>query len=195
MKTEYVNGLKAYDTPEKGHRHFSPLYAFYPANIIGYHKKPEQTEWIKKLFKFRLDNSGQHIGWSAAWAICLAARLRDAYTARNVIKGLLSHAIFSNMFCVHPPFYFQIDGNLGFVAGINEMLVTEENGIIELLPALPENFVIYGEVRDIVVNKAKISFEWKNGLITNIESDKPVQLLNTKLSDNISINKNIDILS
>lgn len=186
---------KEYDTPEKGHRHFSPLYAFYPANIIGYHKNPQQTEWIKKLFKFRLDNSGQHIGWSAAWAICLAARLRDAYTARNVIKGLLSHAIFSNMFCVHPPFYFQIDGNLGFVAGINEMLVTEENGIIELLPALPENFAKSGKVKDMVVNGAKISFEWKNGLITNIESDKPVQLLNTKLSDNISTNKNIDILS
>lgn len=75
------------------------------------------------------------------------------------------------------------------------MLVTEENGVIELLPALPENFAIYGEVRDMVVNGAKISFEWKNGLITNIESDKPVQLLNTKLSDNISINENIDILS
>lgn len=99
------------------------------------------------------------------------------------------------MFCVHPPFYFQIDGNLGFVAGINEMLVTEENGIIELLPALPENFAKSGKVKDMVVNGTKISFEWKNGLITNIESDKPVQLLNTKLSDSISTNKNIDILS
>ena len=35
-----ANGIcewhKDYETPEKGHRHFSPLYAFYPAALIGY---------------------------------------------------------------------------------------------------------------------------------------------------------------
>lgn len=185
---------KDYDTPEKGHRHFSPLYAFYPANLIGYYENPEQTNWIKELFKYRIDNSGQHIGWSAAWAICLSARLRDADTAKTIIKNLLCHAVFSNLFCVHPPFYFQIDGNLGFVAGINEMLITEENGMIELLPALPENFSQSGEVNNMVINGAKISFKWNNTVVTKIQSDKPLKVLDKNLSKAISANENISII-
>lgn len=182
-----------YDTPEKGHRHFSPLYAFYPADVIGFYGNKEQTEWIKKLFHYRIDNSGQHIGWSAAWAICLSARLREKETTQKVIRSMLSHSVFKNLFCVHPPFYFQIDGNLGFVAGINEMLITEENGIVELIPALPDSFGKSGEVSNMVVNGAKISFKWQNGLITEIHSNKPVKILNKHLQSELITNENISV--
>ena len=46
-----------FDTPEKGHRHFSPLYAFYPGHIIGYRRDGEKREWVRKLFEYRIDNS------------------------------------------------------------------------------------------------------------------------------------------
>lgn len=194
---EGENGIcewhKDFETPEKGHRHFSPLYGFYPGNIIGFYKNSEQTEWIQKLFKYRLANSGQHIGWSAAWAICLGARLRDSETVRNIIRGMLSHSVFSNLFCVYPPFYFQIDGNLGFVAGINEMLITEENGTVELLSALPNNFGLSGEAENMVVNGAKISFKWENGLITEIDSSKPITVINKHLSESVSIGDSISV--
>lgn len=190
-----ANGIcewhKDYETPEKGHRHFSPLYAFYPANLIGYNENKEQRRWIQKLFKYRLENSGQHIGWSAAWAICIAARLRDGDTARTVIRNLLCHAVFKNLFCVHPPFYFQIDGNLGFIAGINEMLLTEENSMIELLPALPENFAESGHVQNMLVNGAKISFKWKNGMVTEISADKPILVYDKNIAVNINTDNNI----
>lgn len=182
---------KDYETPEKGHRHFSPLYAFYPAALIGYYENKEQRQWIQKLFKYRLENSGQHIGWSAAWAICIAARLRDSNTAKTVIRNLLCHAVFKNLFCVHPPFYFQIDGNLGFIAGINEMLLTEENSMIELLPALPENFAESGHVQNMLVNGAKISFKWKNGMVTEISADKPILVYDKNIAVNINTDNNI----
>ena len=187
-----INGIcewhKDYETPEKGHRHFSPHYSFYPANVIGYYENKEQTYWIKRLFKYRLENSGQHIGWSAAWAICISARLRDADTAQKVIKGLLKHAIFSNLFCVHPPFYFQIDGNLGFIAGINEMLLTEENGAVELIPSLSENLAESGNVENMVVNGAKISFKWKKGMVTEISADKPILVYDKNIANNAYTN-------
>lgn len=193
---EGKNGIcewhKEYETPEKGHRHFSPLYAFYPADIIGFYGNKNQREWVRKLFHYRIENSAQHIGWSAAWAICLSARLREKETVQKVIHGMLSHSVFKNLFCVHPPFYFQIDGNLGFVAGINEMLITEESRIIELLPALPDNFGSSGEVRDMLVNGTKISFKWKSGLVTEISSDKPVTILNRHLSNAV---KTSDIIT
>ncbi|HBM03801.1 MAG TPA: hypothetical protein DD364_06090, partial [Ruminococcaceae bacterium] len=182
-----------YEAPEPGHRHFSPLYAFYPANVIGFYTDKKQTEWVRNLFKTRTDNSTQYIGWSAAWAICLSARLREKETAQKVIRSMLCHSVFKNLFCVHPPFYFQIDGNLGFVAGINEMLITEENGIVELIPALPDNFGKSGEVRNMVVNGAKISFKWQNGLITEIHSNKPVKILNKHLQSELITNENISV--
>lgn len=182
-----------YEAPEPGHRHFSPLYAFYPANVIGFYTDKKQTEWVRNLFKTRTDNSTQYIGWSAAWAICLSARLREKETAQKVIRSMLCHSVFKNLFCVHPPFYFQIDGNLGFVAGINEMLITEENGIVELIPALLDNFGKSGEVRNMVVNGAKISFKWQNGFVTEIHSDKPVKILNKHLQSELITNENISI--
>lgn len=195
--TKGENGIcewhKHYETPEKGHRHFSPLYAFYPANIIGYNENPEETKWVRDLFQYRLANSGQHIGWSAAWAICLSARLRDADTAKTVIRNLLCHAVFQNLFCVHPPFLFQIDGNLGFVAGINEMLLTEEKDVITLIPALPQNFALSGEVRDMAVKGVKISFKWQNGKITEISADKKVTVSSENISENAVIAENVII--
>ena len=194
---EGKNGIcewhKNFETPEPGHRHFSPLYAFYPANVISFYSNKNQTEWVRNLFKVRTNNSTQYIGWSAAWAICLSARLREKETAQKVIRSMLCHSVFKNLFCVHPPFYFQIDGNLGFVAGINEMLITEENGIVELTPALPDNFGKSGEVRNMVVNGVKISFKWQNGLVTEIYSDKPVKILNKHLQSELITNENISI--
>lgn len=194
-----ANGIcewhKVYDTPEKGHRHFSPLYAFYPAKIIGYYADREKTEWVKQLFHYRTENARQYIGWSAAWGICLAARLRESETAQKIIRSMLSHSVFKNLFCVHPPFYFQIDGNLGFVAGINEMLLTEENGIVELLPALPKNFSESGEVQDMVVNGAKISFAWKNGTVVSVSADKPVRILKKHISDNAAQENTVKLVA
>ncbi len=184
----------SFETNEKGHRHFSPLYAFYPGNIIGFNKDKEEISWINDLFNYRLKNSGQHIGWSAAWAICLSARLRDKKTAQRVIRDLLCYAVFQNLFCVHPPFYFQIDGNLGFVAGINELLLTEENETVELLATLPDSFKACGEVKNMVVNKAKISFKWVDGYVTEIESDKPVRIIEKNLSENVITNENAVIV-
>lgn len=68
---------------EAGHRHFSPLYGFYPANTIKYHADAEKREWVRRLFNYRTDNSTQYIGWSAAWAICLCGRLHDGEKAEK----------------------------------------------------------------------------------------------------------------
>lgn len=183
---------KDYEMPERGHRHFSLLYSFYPANVIKYYENKVQTEQIQKLFFDRINHSKQYIGWSAAWGICLAARLHDSKNVKMIIKKFLGHAVFKNLFCVHPPYYFQIDGNLGFVAGIHEMLVYEENGVIELLPALPDNLQ-NGCVRNLFVNGVNISFEWKDGKVTSIFADKKAYIMKNNLSDSIDLNENVAI--
>ncbi|MGN0447970.1 MAG: glycosyl hydrolase family 95 catalytic domain-containing protein [Acutalibacteraceae bacterium] len=185
---------KCYEFHEKGHRHFSPLYAFYPGNLIGFYNDSEKTGWIKELYNYRLKHSTQHIGWSAAWAICLSARLRDGEKAAEVICGLLRNAVFKNLFCSHPPHYFQIDGNFGFVAGLNEMLLNEEDGIIELISALTKAIAKGGNVKNLVVNSAKVSFKWSDGKITEISADKPIKVRTINLSENAVISDNVKII-
>lgn len=185
---------KDYKIPERGHRHFSPLYGFHPGNLIKYHKNKYETEQIKKLFEDRIKHSKEYIGWSAAWAICLASRLHDSKNVKKVIQKFLGFAVYKNMFCYHPVDYFQIDGNFGFIAAINEMLIYEEDGIIELIPALPKKYKD-GKAENLLVNGVQISFEWKNCKIVSIKADKHIKIYNLNLSENASIGNNIKLVN
>lgn len=171
---------KEYDFNEKGHRHFSPLYGVYPGKTIGYYNDKQLFDLNYKLFKVRMDNAYSSIGWSAAWAICLAGRFHDKGIAQKTIKCMLAKSIMKNLFDFHPPLYFQIDGNFGFVAGINELLVYEEDGIIELLPACIDELK-NGSVQGHIVNGIKIDFEWTNGQVTKFVADKKIKLRNKNI--------------
>lgn len=184
---------KEFEYPEKGHRHFSPLYSFYPGNLIGFYEDKKNTATVQKRFEHRLRFTQQHIGWSAAWAMCLAARLRDSKTFLAVMTNMFAHCVFENLFCVHPPNYFQIDGNLGFAAGINEMLLAEENGVIDLLPALPALFAQKGEVKNMLVSGAKISFKWQNGKVYEVISDQDIKMHRLHLSDDVFLGEHVKL--
>ncbi len=175
-----------YTMPEKGHRHFSPLYAFYPAKVIGYYRNPQEKEWVENLYNTRIENSSNFIGWSSAWSICIAGRLRKADSAEEIIKKMIKSSFFNNLFDSHPPFIFQIDGNLGFVSAINELLVTEEDGVIELLPALPQ-MMKNGEIHNIRTSTANdLSFTWKDGKVQSLKViGEPIKLKNLHLQDGI----------
>ncbi|MBQ8177644.1 MAG: glycoside hydrolase family 95 protein [Clostridia bacterium] len=184
-----VEWSKYYPTPEMGHRHFSPLYAFHPARQIGYYSHPEQREWVRRLMHTRIYNVKQYFGWSGAWALALAARLREKDTCALVISRVLGKAIFKNLFDMHPPRLFQIDGNFGFVHGVNEMLCQIENGVAELLPALPD-FLLSGEVKGQRLRGGyAVDFKWENGLVTHVtaHSTKPLKIRDLHLDENITL--------
>ena len=171
---------------EKGHRHFSPLYGIYPGNVIKEGSK--EFEWARRLFEYRMQHSSSSIGWSAAWALCLAGRFRDKLSAEKIINSFAAKSVMDNLFDFHPPFYFQIDGNMGFIAGINELLITERDGVIELLPACV-GAIDNGEMKGAVVNGASIDFKWKNGKVVYCSADRPVKIRNANIAaDAVIIN-------
>ena len=177
---------------EPGHRHFSPLYGLYPSDTIKYYENEEQREWVRELYHFRKQNWERYIGWSAAWAICLAGTLHEPDTAQEIIANMLTYSVFSNLFDTHPPFLFQIDGNFGFVAGVNSLLLYSENGKTELLPALPAAWK-NGEIKNMVSKGVQLSFKWENGKVTSIKADKPVVIMSKNLAENCKVGENVTI--
>lgn len=177
---------------DKGHRHFSPLYGVYPGTTVGYYSDKDLCDAAYKLFRSRVDNSSSSIGWSAAWGICLAGRFHDKNTADKIIRNMMKKSVLPNLFDYHPPTYFQIDGNLGFIAGINNLLVYEERGIIEMLPACPE-FMSSGAVKGHIVNGIELEYEWKDGEIVSLKASENVKVRKAHIASDAEL-KNVELI-
>ncbi|GGM05170.1 glycoside hydrolase N-terminal domain-containing protein [Dactylosporangium sucinum] len=128
---------------EPGHRHLSHLYGLYPGTRITETGTPADYAAARLALHQRLAAGTGHTGWSRAWVLCLAARLRDAPLAASSLRALLDELCSPSLLTLHPDaarptgWIFQIDGNLGAAAGIAELLVQSHEGTVALLKTLP----------------------------------------------------------
>ena len=136
------------------HRHLSHLLGLFPGDLIS-EDTPEWFEAARVSLDSRIDLS---TGWAMGQRINSWARLGDGERTYKLIKMLIQNGILDNLWDTHPP--FQIDGNLGYTAGVTEALMQSNAGYINILPAVPGAWES-GSVRGIMARGGfELSIQW-----------------------------------
>jgi alpha-L-fucosidase 2 len=154
-----------YGQMEANHRHSSHMYGLFPGNVISSKRTPAFVDACKGVLEQRGDGG---TGWSRAWKMCLWARLYDGQRAHKIFKEYIKEQTYPQLFakCGTP---LQVDGSFGVAAGITEMLMQSHEGVIDLLPALPETWS-QGRFDGVCARGGfELDMQWNKGCIESVE--------------------------
>lgn len=157
---EYREETHYSDIGDPKHRHISHLCPLYPGTLIN----SAHEDWMKAA-STTLDLRGNKTtGWAMAHRMNCRARLGEGDRAHEVYQLFIREKTLPNLWTVHPP--FQIDGSLGTMAGVAEMLLQSHEAYTSILPALPAAWNTGSFDGLVARGNFVVSAEWKDGQVT-----------------------------
>ncbi|MDE1192337.1 MAG: hypothetical protein PW786_09380 [Arachidicoccus sp.] len=135
----------------ESHRHHSNLMAIYPLGLLNPGKPGDKAVIDSSLNWLQHTGTREWCGYSFSWAASLYARAKDGNNAARELR------IFANNFCSANSFHlngdqkggqysgftyrpFTLEGNFAFAQGVQEMLLQSYSGVIEIFPAVPDEW-------------------------------------------------------
>lgn len=162
------------------HRHFSHAMAIHPLGLIDVCQGEKQKAIVDStLAGLHRHGPDWWTGYSYAWLGNLEAR---AHHGREAAEALRT---FAQCFCLRNSFHangdqtrtgksrftyrpFTLEGNFAFAAGVQEMLLQSHTGVIEVFPAVPEEWqdVSFSHLR--AMGAFIVSAERKGGRVVSL---------------------------
>ena len=151
---------------EIAHRHISQLMGIANGTTIN-SNTPHWLDAARTTLILRKSLTSGGTGWGDAQRMFAFARTGDGESAMVVLKRLAKTNLYNNMWNNHAR-CFQVDGNLGVMAAISEMLIQSHDGYLNLLPAISEEFK-NGSVSGILARgNFTVDLAWENGAPTTL---------------------------
>lgn len=140
--------------------HTSHLWGVFPGEEITWNQDEALFEAARKSLCSRLAHGAKSVAWPGAWHIAFFARFLDGQEAGHIIEQMLKTSLTKSM--LNAGTVFQIDGNLGILAGMAECILQSHVGI-HFLPALPPKWK-NGQVRGLRARGAmEVDMDWESG--------------------------------
>ena len=134
------------------HRHFSHLMAIHPLGLLDWEEPSDRRTIMASLALLDTVGTDAWCGYSYAWLANLRARARDGAGARDALRIFADAFVSKNSFHLngdqsgkgyssfrYDP--FTLEGNFAFAAGVQEMLLQSQGGIIRVFPAVPDDWI------------------------------------------------------
>ncbi len=178
------------------HRHHSHLAGIYPFETLNLEMQEHRDVLLSSLRYWIETGPGRWSGWSLPWASMICSRVgltemaawwlkvyEGIYT--NVGRGplhdaniggfsLLDSGITHSAKFVHPPDYakyevIQLDGALGSVSAILDLLVHTSAGVLRILTRLPKGWESAGCEGILAEGAFLVDASWEQGQLANIQ--------------------------
>jgi alpha-L-fucosidase 2 len=157
------------------HRHISHSYPVFPGREITRQSDPALFAAFGTAIEKRLViGIADQTAWSLAHLANLYARMEDGQRALECLELMARSCVLGNLYTVHNDWRgmgvtlsdrkapVQLDGNMGWVSAVQEMLLYVSPKLVKLLPALPADWK-QGSVNGLRFCAGTVAMDWDVG--------------------------------